>query len=315
MIFLLLSPFYKLAITDNNYNKVINLTYKVPALLLAFSPYCQHCQAVHPSWVKLEEKLATNTNILISSLDCESYNRICNEFKIRQYPTFAEVINGETRFINHMSSFEALSLQATQTIKENKGMIKDCSRLDTNRQIPAISSIVVYETTEMPTACDLINVLKNNKVDYPMFASFGPEAGVIRKCTKGTTCEELTNPYSLSMAIKFAQKDNSNINQNNTFANSTELNGVIRIVKWKNPYAPVILLVLSILLIMIIMIIYVLITPPVQYQRPELVNNRMTTPENFSDNDDGVINEDACDGFTIEAQPTDKVEKQKYNEV
>lgn len=314
MIFLLLSNFYRLAITDNNYNKLNNLTYKVPVLLLAFSPYCQHCQAIHPSWVKLEDKLATNTNILISSIDCESYNRICNDFKIKLYPTFAEIINGKTRFINHMSSFDELSLQARQTIKENKEMIKDCSRIDPNQQIQASSSIFVYETTEMPTACDLINVLNNNKVDYPMYASFGPEAGVIRKCTKGTTCEELTNPYTLPMAIKFARKDNSNINQNNSFANTTELNGVIRIVKWKNPYTPVLLLILSIFIIVIIMIIYVLITPPVQYQRPELVNNRMTTPENFSDNDE-MINEDVCDDFTIEAQPTDKIEKQKFNEV
>lgn len=307
MLHLLALLFYRITVNDQNYEHMLNLSHKLPVFLFAFSPYCGHCTAVKPTWKQLEVKYSVNPNIMLASLDCIAFGQLCRQQEVKWYPTFASIIEGKTTVSRPSRSLEGLSSFANGIITNNNA---NCLRYEQDMDIQA-PFVVVYETIEEPTACELIQDLKKQNVDLSLYAGFGKEAGTLRKFTNKTAYEELSSPYTIPMAVKFAQKPQIITQRIPEVKNIKETSENDRNRINKYPYLPVWIIIGALIMILSLMLIVVMMTPTHQYQLPEKAINNMIAPESSSDSEEG---NDEVENYQLETQPTDKVEQLKYEE-
>lgn len=201
-MFLTLLPFYRITITNSNYNEVMELSKKIPLFILCFSPYCGHCQAVKPAWNEFEEKYRQNSSIVVGSLDCIAERSLCSKLNVRAYPTFNVIINENPDAKRPPRSVNGFSHVVDEIILDANNPKQTCNRFDPfNIKYP---SVVVYEKDDKPTACEFIQDLSKEDIDLPLFASFGETTNTLRKYLNSTFFVELPD-YSISSAALFAK--------------------------------------------------------------------------------------------------------------
>lgn len=58
-----------------------------------YAPWCGHCQAMAPAWAELSKELRGRMNV--GQVNCDEEKRLCNEAKLRGYPTLLFFQGGE----------------------------------------------------------------------------------------------------------------------------------------------------------------------------------------------------------------------------
>jgi len=80
------------ALTKDDYEVTLEST--PLALVKYFAPWCGHCKALAPEYVKAAAALKEE-NILLAEVDCTVESDICNEVGVRGYPTLKVYRNGK----------------------------------------------------------------------------------------------------------------------------------------------------------------------------------------------------------------------------
>ena len=90
MLALLLSLQEVVPLNANNFDQYIQDHKYV--LVKFFAPWCGHCQALAPKWIKLSEQ----TDIPVAEVDCTTQQSICGRFGVNGYPTIKMLSANET---------------------------------------------------------------------------------------------------------------------------------------------------------------------------------------------------------------------------
>jgi thiol-disulfide isomerase/thioredoxin len=110
----------KRILTDESYEEFLHETFKLPALILIFSPYCGHCQAVLPTWGKLITKYESESDVSVGQLDCVAHSKACRALAdTQEWPSFAIFTKGRGVRIDPNRDLESLSAEIEKLRRHN----------------------------------------------------------------------------------------------------------------------------------------------------------------------------------------------------
>jgi len=65
-------------------------------IMMFYAPWCGHCKALKPDWVKASEELAEEkTAVVIAAMDCTENQELCKKYKATSYPTLVTFAEGK----------------------------------------------------------------------------------------------------------------------------------------------------------------------------------------------------------------------------
>lgn len=138
MIFLHFCLTYFLIVNKSNANEIIKRSYKIPAFILIYSPYCSHCKTVHPIWSDLMKKYETDPNILIGECNAVEYEKECKKlFSFHGYPYFIVITNGESKSISQQRTIESFIEEVEKLKMLNYSTSCSVFQSDFNEKFPA----------------------------------------------------------------------------------------------------------------------------------------------------------------------------------
>lgn len=79
-------------LTDDTFDKFV--TDNKFVFVKFYAPWCGHCKAMAPEYVKLVEKMdATDSNIPIVQVDATAQKKLATQFNIEGFPTLKLIVN------------------------------------------------------------------------------------------------------------------------------------------------------------------------------------------------------------------------------
>ena len=113
MILLYFCLSYVLVVNKTNAKSVLEESYKIPVLMLIYSPHCPHCTAVHPTWIELMETYETDSKILIGECNAIEHRSECKSlFSYNGYPTFIIISRGRSKEFSPKRTIESFVEEA-----------------------------------------------------------------------------------------------------------------------------------------------------------------------------------------------------------
>jgi hypothetical protein len=98
----------------------LSQTFRLPAFVFMFSPYCGHCQAVLPTWRQLIDKYASEPDVIVGELDCVGHSKACRALsESQEWPSFVTFTKGRGVRINPHRHLESLSAEVEKLRRHN----------------------------------------------------------------------------------------------------------------------------------------------------------------------------------------------------
>lgn len=82
-----------------------------------FSPYCHHCAAFAPTWIKLYEEYKDNKDLHFGSVNCVSQGDLCNQENIMAYPAINLYKGGKVTDTQKMAEQDVFELYIEKQLK------------------------------------------------------------------------------------------------------------------------------------------------------------------------------------------------------
>ncbi|KAI9480554.1 MAG: thioredoxin-like protein [Benjaminiella poitrasii] len=101
-------------------------TNEVPWFIKFYAPWCPHCKALAPTWTEMASQLRGQVNV--GEVNCQELPSLCEEFKIRGYPTLQMLGHGDP--IDYHSDRSLISLM--KFANEHAGLDEEIKELDAN---------------------------------------------------------------------------------------------------------------------------------------------------------------------------------------
>ena len=80
------------SLTQESFQKLVTNT-QDPWFVKFYVPWCQHCQALAPSWLQMAKELQGKLNV--GEVNCEAEGRLCKDVRVKAYPTIHFFRGGE----------------------------------------------------------------------------------------------------------------------------------------------------------------------------------------------------------------------------
>jgi protein disulfide-isomerase A6 len=78
-----------------------------PVFVKFYSPYCGHCQAIHPHFVEASTKFP---GAVFGGIDCTNQKSLCERFRVETYPNIRLFIPGSSEIIDYDGDYSTQSL-------------------------------------------------------------------------------------------------------------------------------------------------------------------------------------------------------------
>lgn len=147
-------------ITSETHSSLMELSERIPAFVFLFSPYCGHCNIIHPDIRKLMDQFEHDFYVMIGEIDCSNYRSICSSFyKTSSFPSFYNIINRNITKISterNMKSF----IDNINNLKNIKYQ-QYCSKFSEIKSYPAFVLDILPNISD---GCSYIdNIIKKRK--------------------------------------------------------------------------------------------------------------------------------------------------------
>ena len=114
------------ALTAENFQRQVTMT-RDPWFIKFYAPWCQHCQAMAPSWQGMAREMKGKLNI--GEVNCEVDKRLCKDVKVRGYPTIYFFQAGERIEYDGLRGLGDLISYANKALAVREG-VRDVSAAD-----------------------------------------------------------------------------------------------------------------------------------------------------------------------------------------
>jgi protein disulfide-isomerase A6 len=111
-----------------------------PVLVKFYSPYCGHCQSIHPGFVEASRRFPS---AVFGNIDCINHKDLCERFRVETYPNIRLFLPGSSEIIDYDGDYSTQSLidfLDLQTDTPAKRVSAKLIRLDSNRYDKLIAS-------------------------------------------------------------------------------------------------------------------------------------------------------------------------------
>ena len=71
---------------------------KKHALVMFYAPWCGHCKAAKPEYMKAAEDFAGDKKTAFAALDCTQHHSVCEQHDVKGFPTFKYFNYGKKDF-------------------------------------------------------------------------------------------------------------------------------------------------------------------------------------------------------------------------
>lgn len=86
----------RVIVDQKNFKSLVDMSFSLPVFIVFYSPYCGHCQRMHPDWIQFMERYKDDPYIVAAEINCIEFRKEAGTLmSISGYPTFAVVNNGK----------------------------------------------------------------------------------------------------------------------------------------------------------------------------------------------------------------------------
>ena len=206
----------ELVVDKTNVDKLQSDSYKIPVFILFYSPYCGHCQKVHPVWEQLMSNFKDDNEIIVAEVNIYTNRAASNKIlSVSAVPTFASYIDGKATAIRVTRTLQ----EFTKTVNEIKENFKKTHHKDNNNINNDNNSDDVLNIS-----CNYWN--ENTNFKYPILTV---QAGKNNSNDELQACKEIMNLHKLTgieLDYFFINSTNGDVNNRDIYI-------------WNNPFVSV----------------------------------------------------------------------------